>query len=55
LFFVFFLNACLPLLLSPESHIKWLLHVVSQVAVKSRIRNAPVFAGDLHAFGSFLS
>ena len=53
LFFVFFLNACLPLLLSPESHIKWLLHVVSQVAVKSRIRNAPVFAGDLHAFGFF--
>ena len=49
-----FLNACSPLLLSPEAHLKWLLHVVSQVAVKSRIRNARAFAGDLHAFVFFL-
>jgi len=51
-----FLNlfyACLLLLLSPEAHRKWFLHVVSQVAVKSRVGTVRAFAGDLHAFGFF--
>ena len=49
--FVFF--ACLLLLPSPEAHIKWLLHVVSQEAAKSRVENVRAFARDLHAFGLF--
>ena len=44
-------SACLLLLPSPEAHIKWFLHVVSQEAVKSRVGNVRAFAGDLHAFG----
>jgi hypothetical protein len=43
--------ACLLLLPSPEAHIKWFLHVVSEEAVKSRVGNVRAFAGDLHAFG----
>ena len=34
-------------------HIKWLLHVVSEEAVKSRVGTVRAFAGDLHAFGLF--
>ena len=45
--------ACLLLLPSPEAHIKWFLHVVSEEAVKSRVGNVRAFAGDLHAFGLF--
>ena len=45
--------ACLLLLPSPEAHIKWLLHVVSQEAAKSRVENVRAFARDLHAFGLF--
>ena len=37
----------------PEAHIKWLLHVVSQEAAKSRVENVHAFARDLHAFGLF--
>ena len=48
-----FLFACLLLLPSPEAHIKWLLHVVSQEAAKSRVENVRAFARDLHAFGLF--
>ena len=43
--------ACLLLLPSPEAHIKWFLHVVSEEAVKSHVGNVRAFAGDLHAFG----
>ena len=45
--------ACLLLLPSPEAHIKWLLHVVSQEAAKSRVENVRAFARDLHALGLF--
>ena len=46
--FLFFF-ACLFLLPSPEAHIKWFLHVVSQEATKSRVENVRAFARDLHA------
>ena len=44
---------CVLLSPSPEAHIKWLLHVVSQEAAKSRVENVRAFARDLHAFGLF--
>ena len=44
---------CLLFLPLPEAHIKWLLHVVSQEAAKSRVENVHAFARDLHAFGQF--
>ena len=50
--FLFFF-ACLLLLPSPEAHIKWFLHVVSQEAAKSRVENVRAFARDLHAVGLF--
>ena len=53
MFFLSFFFACLLLLPSPEAHIKWLLHVVSQEAAKSRVENVRGFARDLHAFGLF--
>ena len=51
-----FLNsffACLLLLPSLEAHIRWLLHAVSQEAIKSRVGYVRAFAGDLHACGLF--
>ena len=45
MFFVNVLYACLVLLLSPEAHMKWFLHVVSQVAVKSCLGSVRAFAG----------
>ena len=55
-----FLNlffACLLVLPSLEAHIKCLLHVVSEEAVKSHVGNVRAFAaaGDLHACGLFFS
>jgi len=46
--------ACLHVLPSLEAHIKWLLHVVSEEAVKSHVGNVRAFAGDLHACGLFV-
>jgi hypothetical protein len=45
--------ACLLLLPSLEAHIRWLLHAVSQEAIKSRVGYVRAFAGNLHAFGLF--
>ena len=50
--FLNLLFACL-LLRRHLRHIKWLLHVVSEEAVKSRVGNVRAFAGDLHAFVLF--
>ena len=49
--FCFFLHVCF--FCRHEAQVKWLLHVVSQEAVKSRVGNVRAFAIDLHAFGLF--
>ena len=50
-FFIYFLHVCF--FCRHLRHIKWLLHVVSEEAVKSRVGNVRAFAGDLHAFRLF--
>ena len=42
------------LLRSPETHIKWLLHVVAAVASKSHLGSVRAFAGNVYAFNVHL-